>query len=297
MTSPIQPSSATRHQPHVVVVAAGAAGHAAASTLRRDGYGGRLTVLHGEPDRPYNRTLVNKGVLPGLLTADQIALPALRALEVELVGTRATGLDPQTAEVVLDNGERLSYTALVVATGSPATPQACPRGGGPDPGGRVLRMHTIRGRGPHPRAARPEPAAASVTLLGAGFMAPRPPATSPTLRPRCTCSPGRPWRWLPPSARAVTSSASSILGGLGRPLRDVPVVVGVPPQGGSHRGTEADGSEQDGGCSWLHACCWARTVPRSGLVAMVADGAVRGQVQAYRRMRARTITSSATPSP
>src|SRR3712207_7041895 len=91
--------------------------------------------------------------------------------------------------------------------------------------------------------------------------------------------------------------------GLPRPLRDVPVVVGVPPLGGPHRGTEADGSEQDGDCSWVHACCWAGTVSRSGLVAMVAmvamvaDGAVRGQVQAYRRMRARTITSRTTPRP
>ena len=51
----------------------------------------------------------------------------------------------------------------------------------------------------------------------------------------------------------------------------------------------------DGSC--VHACCWARTALRFGLVAMVAVGALRGQVQAYRRMRARTITSSATPSP
>jgi hypothetical protein len=50
-------------------------------------------------------------------------------------------------------------------------------------------------------------------------------------------------------------------------------------------------------CSWVHACCWARRASRSGPVAIVTDGAVRGQVQAYRRMRARRITSSATPRP
>src|SRR5215218_10870391 len=68
--------------------------------------------------------------------------------------------------------------------------------------------------------------------------------------------------------------------------------VGVPPPGGPHRGTEADGSEQDGDCSWVHACCWARTASRSGLVAMVAGGVVRGQVQAERRMKARSSSSS-----
>lgn len=73
--------------------------------------------------------------------------------------------------------------------------------------------------------------------------------------------------------------------------------VAVPPPGGPHRGTEADGSEQDGDCSWVHACCWARTVAGSGLIAMVAEGAVRGQVQAYRTMRARRTNSSTMPRP
>lgn len=78
---------------------------------------------------------------------------------------------------------------------------------------------------------------------------------------------------------------------------DVLVAVDVPPPGGPDRGTGADGAEQDGDCCGVHACCWARTVSWSGLVAVVADGAVRGQVHAYRTMRARTISSSATPRP
>jgi putative flavoprotein involved in K+ transport len=52
---------------HIVVAGAGAAGHSAASTLRQEGYTGPLTVVHGEAHPPYNRTLVNKAVLPGLL--------------------------------------------------------------------------------------------------------------------------------------------------------------------------------------------------------------------------------------
>lgn len=43
-----------------------------------------------------------------------------------------------------------------------------------------------------------------------------------------------------------------------------------------------------------HACCWARTVSRSW---PVADGAVRGQAQAYRTTRARRISSSTMPRP
>ena len=91
---------------HVLVVGAGAAGHSAASTLRREGYAGRLTVLHGERHRPYNRTLVNKGFLPGLLTADQMALPDLQAIEVEVVAATAAAHDAAASEMVLEGGER-----------------------------------------------------------------------------------------------------------------------------------------------------------------------------------------------
>ena len=46
------------------------------------------------------------------------------------------------------------------------------------------------------------------------------------------------------------------------------------------------------------ACCGVRSGSLSRLAARVAGDAVRrGQVQAYCRMRARTITSSATPRP
>ena len=57
----------------VLVAGAGAAGHSAVTTLRQEGYAGPLTVLHAEPHAAHNRTLVNKAVLQGLLTAEQIS--------------------------------------------------------------------------------------------------------------------------------------------------------------------------------------------------------------------------------
>ena len=112
---------ATTNQ-HIVVVGAGAANHSAATTLRGEGYTGPLTVVHSEADLPCNRTLVNKAVLSGLLTPDQIALPPLGALDVEVITARAIELDAGAMALVLDDGHHLRYTALIAATGSTPRP-------------------------------------------------------------------------------------------------------------------------------------------------------------------------------
>ena len=157
---------AAPRQQHVVVMGAGAAGHSAASTLRQEGYTGRLTVLHGEAHRPYNRTLVNKGVLPGLLTAEQIALPALELLDVDAVTARVTALDTDASELLLAGGKRVGYTALVVATGS--IPRPLPPAW--DESERLLGLHTVEDATRIRELLSSNPTAASVTLLGAGFI-------------------------------------------------------------------------------------------------------------------------------
>ncbi len=157
---------AAPRQQHVVVIGAGAAGHSAASTLRQEGYAGRLTVLHGEAHRPYNRTLVNKGVLPGLLTAEQISLPTLELLDVDVVTARVTALEADASELLLAGGDRVDYTALVVATGS--IPRPLPPGW--DESERLLGLHTVEDAKRIRELLGSNPTAASVTLLGAGFI-------------------------------------------------------------------------------------------------------------------------------
>ena len=49
----------------VVIVGASAAGLTAAETLRRRGYGGRLTLIGDEPHPPYDRPPLSKQVLAG----------------------------------------------------------------------------------------------------------------------------------------------------------------------------------------------------------------------------------------
>lgn len=150
---------------HLIVVGAGAAGHSAAHTLRLEGYDDRLTVVHGEEPAPYNRTLVNKAVMQGFLAPAQSALPQLASLNVEMVTGRAASLDTEASEVVLDDGARLPYTALIAATGNK------PRRRYPaDLSERLLQLHTIDDAVRIRELLGEEPGRSRVTLLGAGFI-------------------------------------------------------------------------------------------------------------------------------
>jgi 3-phenylpropionate/trans-cinnamate dioxygenase ferredoxin reductase component len=151
-----------RHETNVVIVGGGAAGHAAASTLRNDGHAGRITMVHGESRAPYNRTLVDKAILPGLLAPEQIALPDLSGLGVEHVTAQAHGIDPSGPALLLDGGRRLPYGAVVVATGS------APRGEAD--GGRVFVLHTVDDAVRIRESLDGRAAGAVVTVLGAGFI-------------------------------------------------------------------------------------------------------------------------------
>jgi NADPH-dependent 2,4-dienoyl-CoA reductase/sulfur reductase-like enzyme len=135
-------------------------------TLRAEGYTGALTVLHHEDHQPYNRTLVNKALLQGLLSADQIALPPVEASDVDLIRAAVVSIDLEASVLVLDNGERLPYSALIAATGS--TPRAQP--GHVEESGRLMKIHTVEDAHRIRAWFGEDPGASSVTLLGAGFI-------------------------------------------------------------------------------------------------------------------------------
>ncbi|MBM7502945.1 FAD-dependent oxidoreductase [Agromyces aurantiacus] len=98
---------------HAVIIGAGAAGLAAAGELIRSGWPGRITIV--EPATPINRTLVTKGVLPGLLTATQAARTVPPG--VDLVDDEAIAVDPGPV-VRLRSGVGLGARLVLIASGS-----------------------------------------------------------------------------------------------------------------------------------------------------------------------------------
>lgn len=106
----------------VVIVGGGAAGSAAAETLRRDGYAGRLTILSADESAPYDRPNLSKDYLAGNAPEDWIPLrPAnfYREHGIDLkLGARVASLDTTSQHVQLEDGSRHTYESLLIATGA-----------------------------------------------------------------------------------------------------------------------------------------------------------------------------------
>ena len=108
----------------IVIVGGGAAGNAAAETLRREGYDGSITLFSADDSLPCDRPNLSKSYLAGSAQDDWIPLRSAefyreQRIEIKL-DARVTGIDTKAREVTLEDGTRHAYDALLLATG--ATP-------------------------------------------------------------------------------------------------------------------------------------------------------------------------------
>jgi apoptosis-inducing factor 3 len=123
--SPNKPNPARRSTPHpssVVIIGGGAAGLAAADMLRRGAYQGAITMISAAADPPVDVPNLSKDYLAGQAQEDWIPLwPAGLYAErgVELIlRTRARSIDCAAKTVVLEDGSRREFGALLIATGA-----------------------------------------------------------------------------------------------------------------------------------------------------------------------------------
>jgi NADPH-dependent 2,4-dienoyl-CoA reductase/sulfur reductase-like enzyme len=151
----------------VVVVGASLAGLRAAETLRGEGYDGTLILVGAEPHLPYDRPPLSKKLLAGQLEVERAHLrreTEYGDLDLDLrLGVRATALDTAARQVELDDGTRLSYDGLVIATG--AAPRQLP---GQPPLDGVFLLRTLDDSLALRAAFDAEPR--RVVVVGAGFI-------------------------------------------------------------------------------------------------------------------------------
>src|SRR6266849_10109937 len=106
----------------IVIVGGGAAGFAAAEKLRRERYDGALVMVSGEEVPPVDRPNLSKDYLAGKAPEEWIPLRpdsfySENRIDLRL-GTNATGIDARAREVVLEDGTRVAYDRLLLATGA-----------------------------------------------------------------------------------------------------------------------------------------------------------------------------------
>jgi 3-phenylpropionate/trans-cinnamate dioxygenase ferredoxin reductase component len=105
-----------------VIVGASLAGANAAQTLRDDGFEGRLVLVGAEEERPYERPPLSKDYLRGEAGRERVYVHdegfyADHEIELRL-GRTAVDMNASLREVALDDGERLRYDRLLLATGA-----------------------------------------------------------------------------------------------------------------------------------------------------------------------------------
>jgi 3-phenylpropionate/trans-cinnamate dioxygenase ferredoxin reductase subunit len=125
----------------IVIIGAGLAGAKAAETLRHEGFEGRLVLVGAEDERPYERPPLSKDYLRGEAERDRVYVHAESFYadhEIELrLGRNAVDMNASLKEVALDDGERLGYDRLLLATGAEPRRLAVP-------GAELRGVHYLR---------------------------------------------------------------------------------------------------------------------------------------------------------
>jgi apoptosis-inducing factor 3 len=136
-------STATATPQSIVIVGGGAAGLAAADMLRREGYEGPVTMISADQDPPVDRPNLSKDFLAGEAQPDWMPLwPSELFAErhIELVlQRRVSSIDLAARAVLLEDGSRHEFGAVLIATG--ADPVKLPIPGAESPRVFYLRSY------------------------------------------------------------------------------------------------------------------------------------------------------------
>ena len=104
-----------------VIIGAGAAGYAAAQTLREEGFRGNVVMITREDRAPYDRPNLSKDYLHGHAEPEWMPLRPdefFKDHDIQLVlNKEVTSVDARSKTITFDTDETMEYDALLVATG------------------------------------------------------------------------------------------------------------------------------------------------------------------------------------
>ncbi|QIO35260.1 FAD-dependent oxidoreductase [Bradyrhizobium sp. 1(2017)] len=150
-----------------VIVGGGAAGFAAAETLRCEGFAGAITMLSNDGAMPVDRPNLSKDYLAGNAPEDWLPLRGedyYQDAGVDLrLNVNVSAIDPKGRNVTLGNGERLPFDRLLLATGAePVKLQI--------PGADQPHVHTLRSVADSRAIIKAAGSAKRALVIGASFI-------------------------------------------------------------------------------------------------------------------------------
>jgi NADPH-dependent 2,4-dienoyl-CoA reductase/sulfur reductase-like enzyme/nitrite reductase/ring-hydroxylating ferredoxin subunit len=166
-SEPSKPARATVKPDRIVIVGGGAAGFAAAEMLRREGFGGSLTLVSADNEPPYDRPNCSKDYLAGSAPEDWMPLkPAefYKEYSIDLqLGSEVTAIDSGPRQVALANGRKIAFDKLLLATGAePVRLQL--------PGADQPHVHVLRSLSDARAIIANATAARHAVVIGASFI-------------------------------------------------------------------------------------------------------------------------------
>jgi NADPH-dependent 2,4-dienoyl-CoA reductase/sulfur reductase-like enzyme/nitrite reductase/ring-hydroxylating ferredoxin subunit len=150
-----------------IIIGSGAAGTAAAFTLRREGFDGRVIVVTPEKQLPYDRTHLSKGYLSEGFDRSGIHLAVESRYHEQkidvLQGRQVVEVDPASRRIIFMDEDYLQYDKLLIATGGiPRTPAV--------PGTDLKNFFLLRTLDDADSIMSVLSVARTVLVIGAGFI-------------------------------------------------------------------------------------------------------------------------------
>ncbi len=150
-----------------IIVGAGAAGHAAAEMLRREGFGGRLLLFEATNEFPSDRPNLSKDYLAGTAPEEWIPLRPPEFFKEHRIDLRrrhrVRAIDREKGQVLVEDGSSVPFDRLLLATG--ANPVRLPIPGADLP--HVYYLRTVADSRAIIDAAE---GAQRAVVIGAGFI-------------------------------------------------------------------------------------------------------------------------------
>jgi NADPH-dependent 2,4-dienoyl-CoA reductase/sulfur reductase-like enzyme len=142
-----------------LIIGGGMTADAAVGGIRALDGAGSIGLISAEPDPPYNRPPLSKGLWTGKPLEKIWRRTEDRSVEMDL-GVRAMALDPEARRVVDDQGSAYTYDRLLLATGG--APRRLPFGGND-----ILYFRTLND---YHRLRRLAGEGERVAVIGGGFI-------------------------------------------------------------------------------------------------------------------------------